>query len=101
MTGVQTCALPIYYLHLQIDDFNFILQHYPIASWDGIRKEYIHLYGHVHTKNNFKLGPGKCIDVGVDGHLEFRPYNIITEIVPIMENQPIDSYINQKFAGRL
>lgn len=72
---------------------NLVLCHYPIASWDGLHRGSIHLHGHCHLPNDRKFGVGKRMDVGMDGHPEFRPYNIIREIVPIMKKIEIQSEI--------
>ena len=65
----------------------FVCMHYPIQSWDGMNKGVIHLHGHVHLPNERKFGNGKKMDVGFDGHPEFRPYNLLREIVLIMKNR--------------
>lgn len=65
----------------------FILHHYPICSWEDMSKGIIHLFGHVHLPNNKKVGPGKSMDVGVDGN-NYKPYNLY-EILYIMDKQPI------------
>jgi calcineurin-like phosphoesterase family protein len=65
----------------------FVCMHYPIQSWDGLNKGIIHLHGHVHLPNERKFGQGKKMDVGFDGHPEFRPYNLLREIVPIMKKR--------------
>jgi len=87
-------------LHLEIDKQNFILNHDPIASWIGVRKGYIHLSGHVHLAPEHKILIGKSMDVGVDGHPEFRPYKL-SEIMEIMNKQPIDSWMKFKFTNRI
>lgn len=69
----------------------FTICHYPISSWNGMNDGVIHLHGHVHLPNDKKFGRGKKMDVGVDGHPEFRPYNIIDEIVPLMKKRDIKS----------
>jgi hypothetical protein len=51
----------------------------------------IHLHGHVHLPQNRKFGQGKKMDVGIDGHPEFRPYNVMREIVPIMDKRDVMS----------
>jgi hypothetical protein len=38
-----------------------------------------------------KFGKGKRMDVGMDGHPEFRPYNLKTEIIPLMDSREIIS----------
>jgi calcineurin-like phosphoesterase family protein len=80
-----------HYNTLEMGGYKFILCHYPILSWDSLNKGYIHLHGHVHLPPNRRFGVGKRMDVGMDGHPEFRPYNIIREIVPLMKNRPIKS----------
>ena len=69
----------------------FTLCHYPISSWNGMNDGVIHLHGHVHLPNDKKFGRGKKMDVGVDGHPEFRPYNIVDEIIPLMKKRDIKS----------
>jgi calcineurin-like phosphoesterase family protein len=80
-----------HYNTLEIGDYKFQLMHYPISSWNGLNKGYIHLHGHTHLATNRRFGVGKRMDVGMDGNPEFRPYNIIREIVPLMKNRPIKS----------
>jgi calcineurin-like phosphoesterase family protein len=71
----------------------FKLMHYPISSWDGLNKGHIHLHGHCHLPTELRFGLGKRMDVGMDGHPEFRPYNLKYEIIPIMEKRIIRSEI--------
>jgi calcineurin-like phosphoesterase family protein len=79
------------YETLIIDKRTFRLFHYPIQSWNGMNNGDIHLHGHVHLPPNRKFGQGKKMDVGMDGHPEFRPYNIMREIVPIMDKRDMRS----------
>lgn len=76
------------YLEVEIDDSKFVLSHYPMASWNGLRKGWMHLFGHCHLLPSQKLREGKSMDVGFDGHIEFRPYHI-TEVISILKDQPI------------
>jgi len=69
----------------------FRLMHYPFSSWDGLAKGDIHLHGHTHLSGMTRFGKGKRMDVGIDGHPEFRPYDLFREVIPIMEKQPIKS----------
>ncbi len=64
--------------------------HYPIASWNGLNKGRIHLHGHCHLPNEKKI-LFRRMDVGMDGHLEFRPYDLHREILNPMKKQPIGS----------
>jgi calcineurin-like phosphoesterase family protein len=79
------------YNTLEIGDYKFQLMHYPISSWDGLNKGVMHLHGHVHLPPNKRFGVGKRMDVGIDGHPEFRPYNLIREVVPLLNKRPIKS----------
>jgi len=70
---------------------SLILFHYPILSWDGLGRGYIHLHGHAHLSETKKFGLGKRMDIGIDGHPEFRPYHLMTEVVPMMRKREIKS----------
>ena len=73
------------YLQVNIDGVNFVMTHYPFASWNGLNKGVIHLHGHVHLPASRKWGNGKRLDVGVDGN-NLQPYSITT-IVHIMDKR--------------
>jgi calcineurin-like phosphoesterase family protein len=77
------------YLEVNIDDVDFVLSHYPHASWNKLGKGSIHLHGHVHLSYKDKWGKGKRLDVGMDGNGYF-PYKI-TEIVHMMDRREIRS----------
>ena len=79
------------YVELTVGGDKFVLMHYPLSSWNGLNKGVIHLHGHVHLPNEKKFGKGRKMDVGMDGSEEFRPYNLIREIVPIMKKREIVS----------
>jgi calcineurin-like phosphoesterase family protein len=68
-------------------EYEFVLMHYPIASWHNMNDNVIHLHGHVHLPPNKKLAQGKAMDVGVDGNF-LVPYSL-NEITRIMDKQPI------------
>ena len=67
------------------------LMHYPISSWNGLRKGRIHLHGHQHLPNHKKISNGRRMDVGMDGHPEFRPYDLHREILNPMKKVEIGS----------
>jgi calcineurin-like phosphoesterase family protein len=91
-----------HYETLVIDKKTFRLFHYPIQSWNGMNEGDIHLHGHVHLPSNRKFGQGKKMDVGIDGHPEFRPYNVMREIVPIMDKRDVKSdMLNDHHVERL
>ena len=67
------------------------LNHYPVMSWRDIKSGAIHLHGHTHFMRNDRFGEGKKMDIGIDGHPGFRPYNLKTEVLPLMEKRPVKS----------
>ena len=69
-----------------------VCMHYPIASWDGMNDGVIHLHGHVHFNPAIRIGPGKMMDVGVDGN-NLEPISL-KEIIDLMEKQPIKSMLS-------
>jgi calcineurin-like phosphoesterase family protein len=73
-----------HYDTLKVGQHEFRLMHYPISSWDGLNKGIMHLHGHCHLPTHMRFGRGQRMDVGMDGHPEFRPYNLMTEIVPLL-----------------
>lgn len=83
-----------YYETIKYCGFTFKIMHYPIQSWDGLANGNIHLHGHTHLPNDLKFGNGRKMDVGMDGHPEFRPYNLKTEIIPLLSELPIRSDLN-------
>ena len=80
------------YAELNIDGENFVLCHYPLASWHGLNKGVIHLHGHVHLSPQIKWGTGKKLDVGLDGN-NLYPYSS-TEIVHMMDKREVGSDIS-------
>jgi calcineurin-like phosphoesterase family protein len=67
------------------------LNHYPVMSWRDIKGGAIHLHGHTHFEGENRFGIGKKMDVGMFGHPEKRPYNLKTEVIPLMDKRPISS----------
>ena len=84
-----------HYNTLKIGKIEIQLMHYPIDSWNNLSKGAMHLHGHCHLPNDKRLGKGKRIDAGIDGHLEFRPYHLMRELVPLLNKQPIHSEIEK------
>jgi calcineurin-like phosphoesterase family protein len=76
--------------------FRFVLCHFPIASWKDMNQGVMHLHGHIHTPNKYKVGPGKMMDVGVDGNTEFKPYEL-NEILVLLKDQPIKGLLTHGF----
>lgn len=70
-----------------MDQYKFVLMHFPIASWDGMNDGVIHLHGHVHLPPNKRIANGKAMDVGVDGN-NMSPISL-DEVLSLMKNQPI------------
>lgn len=84
-----------HYNTLEIGQFKFRLMHYPISSWDGLGKGVMHLHGHCHLPTHLRFSKGQRMDVGMDGHPEFRPYNMIDEVVPILRHRPKISEVGE------
>lgn len=61
------------------------MMHYPISSWNGLRKGRVHLHGHCHLPHAHKISNGRRMDVGIDGHPEFRPYDLLKECLNPMK----------------
>ena len=76
-----------HYNTLELGQFKFRLMHYPISSWDGLNKGVMHLHGHCHLPAHMRFGKGQRMDVGMDGHPEFRPYNVYREVVPLLRHR--------------
>lgn len=81
-------------LEITIEDYNFVMFHFPIMTWHGLQKGVIHLYGHVHSPKHKRFSPGKSMDVGLDGN-DLKPYDLMGEIVPMMEKRKIDSSFDE------
>jgi calcineurin-like phosphoesterase family protein len=67
----------------------FILMHYPIASWNDMARNTVHLHGHVHFDESKKFGLGKMLDVGCDGN-DLYPIEM-KQVLQLMGIQPIKS----------
>ncbi len=61
--------------------------HYPISSWNSLRKGRIHLHGHCHLPFDKKISNGRRMDVGMDGSLEFAPYDLKVVINALKKHQ--------------
>jgi calcineurin-like phosphoesterase family protein len=71
------------------NEANFVLMHFPIASWNNMARGAIHLHGHVHFNPNMRLQEGKMMDVGCDGNMLYPVQ--MQEVLRIMENRPVKS----------
>jgi calcineurin-like phosphoesterase family protein len=97
---IQTAFSSVnHYLDLEVYDssfgkftkFRFILMHYPIASWIDMNKGTMHLHGHVHLPPHQAVGPGRSMDVGMDGH-EMEVVSM-RFIVNRLRHQPIENLV--------
>lgn len=76
---------------LKIDKLKLVLSHYPMADWQGMSHESIHLHGHIHTRgmkyNELNRMQGLYrYDVGVDAN-DFRPI-CLDEVLAWFEGVP-------------
>lgn len=72
---------------------NFILMHFPIASWNNMSIGSIHLHGHVHLTEDQHIGKGRMMDVGVEGN-DFRPIEL-KEVLKLLRPRPIKSLLEE------
>ena len=84
-----------HYNTLEIGQFKFRMIHYPISSWDGLGKGVMHFHGHCHLPTHLRFGKGQRMDVGMDGHPEFRPYNMMDEVIPLLRHRPKISEVGE------
>ena len=65
------------YLLVKDGEFKLVLCHYPIWSWHGMFKEWIHLYGHIHEKvlPSIENPKARCFNVSVE-HINYTPVSI-------------------------
>jgi calcineurin-like phosphoesterase family protein len=84
------------YLHLDIrrpagknmmEKFTFVCMHYPIASWDGMNDQVMHLHGHCHLPPHHRVAQGRAMDVGMDGAgMEVLS---LDEVLNILKDRPV------------
>jgi calcineurin-like phosphoesterase family protein len=78
------------YVELEVDkQYNYVLMHYPIMSWNKMNDGVIHLHGHVHLPPDRRIGKGKMMDVGVDGN-GMDPISL-NKVLTLMNPRPIKS----------
>jgi calcineurin-like phosphoesterase family protein len=99
--GIQSLFASVnkyHYLTLKVDKggshdvHRMVLCHFPIASWHDLNQGVIHLHGHVHLPAHLKFGPGKMMDVGMDGSHGMEPYEL-KDILKLMEKREKRSMI--------
>jgi len=79
---------------------DIVFCHYPIQSWQNKRRGVIHLHGHCHTPHEHKIGMGRKMDIGIDGHPEFRPYSL-DEIKELVSEREIFPKIDENFSQHI
>jgi calcineurin-like phosphoesterase family protein len=77
-----------------------VMCHYPIVSWNNMRRNSYMLHGHQHLKGDQRFGNGKRMDIGMCGHPEFRPYNL-DEIIDNLRNSESYEIENRTKDGKL
>ena len=77
----------------EMHEANFVLMHFPIASWNNMARGAIHLHGHVHFNPNVRLQEGKMMDVGCEGN-NLYPIDM-SEVLSIMKNRPVKSLFSK------
>jgi calcineurin-like phosphoesterase family protein len=74
----------------------FVMSHYPLASWQDMGQGVMHIHGHIHTPHQFKVGPGRMMDVGIDGSPDFQPYTI-DQVLKLIADRPIQSLLKHEY----
>jgi calcineurin-like phosphoesterase family protein len=86
-----------HYGEIQYRGETIVGMHYPITSWDGLRKGRIHLHGHCHLPNDKKVSKnGRRMDVGFDGHPQFKPYDLYRDCIVPLKKLPIGSELGNE-----
>jgi calcineurin-like phosphoesterase family protein len=75
--------------------YRFVMSHYPLASWQDMGQGVMHVHGHIHTPHQFKVGPGRMMDVGIDGSPDFQPYTI-DQVLKLIADRPIQSLLKHE-----
>lgn len=83
------------FLRMEYLGHTYEMMHYPITSWNNLRKGRIHLHGHCHLPHHAKISGGRRMDVGMDGSPEFRPYDFEHEILKPMLKVAIGSEMGE------
>jgi calcineurin-like phosphoesterase family protein len=83
------------FLRMEYMGHTYEMMHYPITSWNNLGKGRIHLHGHTHLPHHLKISGGRRMDVGMDGHTEFRPYDFQFEVLNPMLKVTIGSEMGQ------
>ena len=79
------CVNMFDYLELEIGKLQFCLFHYPIVSWNHIRRGSYQLHGHQHHVGDLRFGNGRQMDVGMDGNNLF-PYKLI-DVIDLLKDR--------------
>lgn len=74
----------------------FVMSHYPLASWQDMNLGVMHIHGHIHTPHESKIGPGRMMDVGIDGNPDFQPYSLST-VLKLIGDRPIKSLLMHEY----
>jgi calcineurin-like phosphoesterase family protein len=86
-----------HYGEIQYRGETIVGMHDPITSWDGLRKGRIHLHGHCHLPNDKKISKnGRRMDVGFDGHPQFKPYDLYRDCIVPLKKLPIGSELGNE-----
>ncbi len=84
---------------LRYEQQDFVLSHFPLATWEGVGRGVMMLHGHTHKRPEKRFGKGRMLDVGLDGNPSFHPYTI-EEIIELLKDRPIDDYIEGDYHKR-
>jgi calcineurin-like phosphoesterase family protein len=77
-------------------EYNFVLFHYPIYSWDGMWRNSIHIHGHTHTNTGDLVVPmkGNIINVNCE-LLNYKPISIV-DIIDKFKDRDAKHFLTKK-----
>lgn len=82
------------YLEINIEEIPFVLMHYPIRSWNKMRRGSIQLHGHIHADETYNLKNRENgiyqYDVGVDAN-NYYPVSA-KQIIDFFKDVPLKEY---------
>lgn len=71
----------------KVEKMRFILNHFPICSWEDMGSGSFHLFGHVHLPPDLRVMEGRSMDVGCDG-AGMKPVSL-DEVLDELKDHPI------------
>ena len=78
-------------LNMNYNKTKIVMDHFPIAEWDGMHRGSVHFHGHLHGNLLPNGVTGRIFDVGIDSSPDFAPYELNRLIEKVIK-QPIRTH---------